>query len=128
MTDPVKNLIKAATQARQHAYAPCSQYQVGAAVLCENNTIVVGCNVENSRFLPVGTCAEVTCLHSARAQGLQQFKILAIVSENGVAPCGKCREVILDHNPEMTLLLTDTQGNSKTLSIKELLPMGFLMS
>jgi SUF system NifU family Fe-S assembly protein len=45
----------------------------------------------------VGTCAEVTCLHSARAQGLQQFKILAIVSENGVAPCGKCREVILDH-------------------------------
>ncbi len=120
-----QKLITAAQKARQHAFAPGSHYKVGAAVLCEKNKIVVGCNVENSQFLPVGTCAEVTALHSARAQGFKKFKTLAIVSDNGVGPCGKCREVIWDHNPEMELVLVDRRGQVQKLFIDELLPLKF---
>ncbi len=120
-------LIAAASKARDNAFAPNSKYKVGAAVLCENDNIVVGCNVENSQFLQIGTCAEVTCLHSARAQGFKRFEMLAIVSENGVAPCGTCREAIMDHNPEMTLILAKSDGTSQTLQIKDLLPMSFVL-
>ena len=120
-----ETLIAAASLARTNAYAPNSNYKVGAAVLCENDKIVVGCNVENSKFLQIGTCAEVTCLHAARAQGFKHFETLAIVSENGVAPCGTCREVIMDHNPDMILILAKTDGTSQSMKIKELLPMSF---
>ena len=120
-----KSLITAAQKARRHAFAPCSHYKVGAAVLCEKGKIVVGCNVENSQFLPVGTCAEVTALHGARAQGFKTFQTLAIVSENGVGPCGKCREVIWDHNPKMELVLVDTRGKAQTVRIADLLPLKF---
>lgn len=119
------DLIKAALRARDNAYAPNSNYKVGAAVLCENDNIVVGCNVENSSYLQIGTCAEVTCLHAARAQGFKEFKTLVIASENGVAPCGTCREVIRDHNPNMQLVLTDIQGNMQVVTLKDLLPMSF---
>lgn len=123
----IEDLIAAARKARDNAYAPNSKYKVGAAVLCENDNIVVGCNVENSQFLQIGTCAEVTCLHSARAQGFKKFNMLVVFSENGVAPCGTCREVIMDHNPEMTLILADTTGLRKTLQIKDLLPLSFVL-
>lgn len=118
-------LIALATKAMNNAHAPCSHYKVGASVLCENDNIVVGCNVENSKFLPIGTCAEVTALHSARAQGFKEFRAMVIVSKNGVAPCGTCREVIRDHNPNMELILVTLNGNSQTVNIQNLLPMSF---
>ncbi len=97
---PVKDMIKAASEARKKAYAPYSHYQVGAALLTNELRIYTGCNIENAAYSP-GICAERTAIAKAVSEGWRKWKAIAVVGgpEGGETnqyafPCGVCRQVI----------------------------------
>ncbi|MGF6274086.1 cytidine deaminase [Massilia sp. UYP11] len=93
------NLIDEARAARELAYAPYSKFKVGAALACKDGRIFRGCNVENASY-GLCNCAERTALFSAIASGYQpgDFAALAVIgqTEGPIAPCGACRQVILE--------------------------------
>jgi cytidine deaminase len=118
-------LITLAQQARQRAYAPYSHYQVGAALLAEDGAIFTGCNVENTSY-GATICAERTAVVKAVSEGSQRFTAIAIVTPNGVSPCGTCRQVLYEFGPEMTVIMADAAGNVRhEMSLSDLLPLGF---
>ena len=117
-------LIAAARSARQQAYAPYSNYHVGAAVLTMDGDTIAGCNVENASY--GGTiCAERVALTAAVAQGKRQFSAIAVVTEDGASPCGLCRQVMYELGPQMDVFIADGDGNVRTTTVKALLPEAF---
>ena len=120
----MKKLINEAKKAQKNAYAPYSNYKVGAAVLTENGEIVIGCNVESSSY-GLTCCAERTALYSSIANGYKKFTALAVVTKNGGSPCGACRQVIWDLCGNIPIYITDNDGNIKETTSKELLPSAF---
>ncbi len=120
-------LIKEAVKAREKAYTPYSKFQVGAALLAEDGTIYHGCNIENAAY-SVTNCGERTALFSAMAQGATEFVRLAVVADTArpVPPCGVCRQVISELCPvDMPVILSNLQGDSKIVTVQELLPGAF---
>lgn len=120
----MEKLIKAARQAQKNAHAPYSKYKVGAAVLTDDNNIIIGCNVESSSY-GLTCCAERAALYSAIAQGYKNLKELAVVTENGGAPCGACRQVIWDLCGDIPIYIADNNGNVEKTTSKDLLPNAF---
>ena len=90
-----QKLVQTAMDMRNHAYAPYSNYRVGAAVETESGEIIGGCNVESSSY-GLTCCAERTALFRAIAEGHTSFNALAVATENGGSPCGAWRQVIWD--------------------------------
>jgi cytidine deaminase len=123
MLTPVQ-LVNHALAARQRAYAPYSHYFVGAALLAEDGTVVLGCNVENASY-PATICAERVALTSAIAQGKRNLKALAVATRDGGSPCGICRQVMAELGPEMAVYISDEQGNFRSTTVRELLPDSF---
>lgn len=127
-TDAAWNeLISAAIRVRKHAHAPYSRYAVGAALLCDDGTIVEGCNVENASF--GGTiCAERNAIWHAIATGRRGFVAGVVVTrgpEPG-APCGLCRQVMVEFASELPLLLlAEESGAREVVWLSELLPKAF---
>jgi cytidine deaminase len=119
-------LIQQALQAMQNAYAPYSHFQVGAALLTESGAVVEGCNVENCSY-GLTICAERTAAVSAVAQGLVDWKAIAIASVGGVAPCGACRQFLAEFAPNLIILLVDSTSEKPTISVSltDLLPNSF---
>ena len=117
-------LVQAALAARQRAYAPYSNYWVGAAVLTSDGTVVVGCNVENASY-PATICAERVALTAAVAQGYRDFTAVAVATLNGGTPCGICRQVMAELGPTMMVYISDAAGNFRTTTVAELLPGAF---
>jgi cytidine deaminase len=117
-------LIALALMARKRAYAPYSHYQVGAALLTVDGTVIPGCNVENAAY-PATICAERVALTAAIAQGKRDFVAIAVATENGGSPCGTCRQVMAELGPEMTVYISDSTGNFRTTSVRALLPDSF---
>ncbi len=93
-------LFDAARQAAKSAYAPYSQFKVGAAILTCSGKIILGCNVENSSF-GLTICAERTAVFQAIVQNEKDWKAIAIVSPSGVTPCGACRQVLAEFAPQL---------------------------
>ena len=123
--ETIRQLIEKAQAVRERAYAPYSHYRVGAALLAENGDIYTGCNVENAAY-PVSICAERTALAKAVSEGCTSFKAVAVVTENGGTPCGECRQVLNEFNPDMVVLIADADGNLlMQRTLRELLPEGF---
>lgn len=98
--DSIRELIKAAIEARRKSYSPYSHYQVGAALLTADGQIVTGCNIENAAYGP-SNCAERTAFFKAVSEGMREFTAIAIVgSPEGeeltqyAYPCGVCRQVM----------------------------------
>ncbi len=121
-----QELIRAATQVRPRAYAPYSNYQVGAALLTKNGEIFTGVNVENAAY-PDSICAERSAVFSAVSAGEREFDAIAIVSRNGGAPCGSCRQVLSEFGLDIEVLLADEGENLiKQSTVNELLPGAFL--
>ncbi len=119
-----QELIAAALQARERAYAPYSHYTVGAALLTRSGAVIPGCNVENAAY-PATICAERVALTSAVAQGQRDFVAIAVATANGGSPCGTCRQVMNELGPDMAVYVSDAAGNYYTTSVRELLPDSF---
>lgn len=123
--DKQKALLAAALNVRRRAYAPYSQFTVGAAVLSKDGDIVSGINMENSSY-GLSVCAERNTLATAVAQGKRDFAAMAIVSEGGVTPCGACRQVIHDICGDIEIILADEKGEiRKITTTRALLPDAF---
>ena len=90
-----EKLIKTAIDMRKKSHSPYSNYRVGAAVETESGKIIGGCNVESSSY-GLTCCAERVALYRAISEGHDNFKSMAISTENGGMPCGACRQVIWD--------------------------------
>lgn len=119
-------LRDAAVEARTRAHAPYSNFHVGAALLAEDGTIIQGCNVEISSY-GLTCCAERVALFSAVAAGHHSFTAIAVVAgENHTPPCGACRQVLADFNPDMLVLLFAPDGTWVQRTLTELLPSPFL--
>jgi cytidine deaminase len=117
-------LIRAAHEARQHAYAPYSGYAVGAALLTTDSQVITGCNVENAAY-PATICAERVALTKAISEGEREFVALAIATSNGGAPCGICRQVLHEFAPDVLIFIADEDGNVEETTLDALLPSAF---
>lgn len=120
----IKDLIKQAKAAQKRAKADYSKYPVGAALLTENGTIILGCNIESKAF-PTTLCAERCAIFSALAQGFTQFFAMALITNDGAMPCGSCRQIIHEYAGNIPIYIADKSGNYITKSISELLPYPF---
>ena len=122
-----KRLIELSYEMMLNAYAPYSNFSVGAAILSESDKLFGGCNVENAAY-PEGTCAEAGAISAMIAGGCKTIKEIYIVSksENIVSPCGGCRQKIREFSSDQTkIFLCNIQWDYKLFSLKELLPFSF---
>ncbi len=126
MTDEEKErLIAAAVEARKWAYAPYSNYLVGAALLTASGRVYDGVNVENAAY-PCSMCAERVAVYKAVSEGERDFVAIAVATENGGSPCGSCRQVLAEFGLDIQVFLTDASGRlSRQMTVKELLPGAF---
>ncbi len=118
------SLIEKAREARMRAYAPYSNYSVGAALLTTDGKVFTGCNVENAVY-PLGLCAERVAIFKAVSEGHRDFLAIAIVTKNGGSPCGSCRQVMHEFAPEMRVIIADETGRVRETTVAELLPDSF---
>ncbi|WP_256832867.1 cytidine deaminase [Parageobacillus thermoglucosidasius] len=120
-------LIEEAKKAREYAYAPYSQFKVGAALLTKDGKVYRGCNIENAAY-SMCNCAERTALFKAYSEGDKEFAALAVIADTPrpVPPCGACRQVIFELCPsDMKIILANLNGDIAELTVKELLPKAF---
>lgn len=126
-----EKLIEMAKTAASNAYAPYSDFCVGAALLCKNGKIYTGCNIENSSFSPTN-CAERTAFFKAISEGERDFEAIAIVGGKNLDfsdfcyPCGVCRQVMSEFcKGEFRIILGKADGEIIESTLSELLPNGF---
>lgn len=126
----VQNLIREAIEARTLAYCPFSQFQVGAAVLCEDGTLYRGCNIENRAFT-VGLCAERTAYAKAISEGNKKFKAVAVIAQQTdffTTPCGACRQFMSEFG-NVDIYIAKPKGDEVLVTtLDELLPYQFQIS
>jgi len=120
-----QQLVAAALEARQWAYAPYSGYAVGAALLTASGKIYDGVNVENAAY-PDGICAERVAVFKAISEGEREFVAIAVVSQNGGFPCGSCRQVLSEFGLDTRVIIANTDGEIlQEASVEDLLPRPF---
>lgn len=126
VADDLQKTFAAALKARDNAHAPYSRFKVGAALLLDDGSVVPGCNVENSSF-GATICAErnAVCAMVAR-HGKTPVKALVLVTEPLASPCGLCLQVLSEFcQPDLPIHLSTPAGISKTVLLKEFLPLPF---
>lgn len=124
------NLLDAARDVRERAYAPYSKFKVGAAVRGASGQIHQGCNVENVAY-PEGTCAEAGAIAAMIASGETRLVEVAVIADSPspVPPCGGCRQKLAEFaDPETPVLLATTSGKVLQTTVGQLLPGRFDMS
>ena len=119
-----QELLRAAQEAREKAYAPYSRFKVGAAVRTDSGRIYAGSNVENASS-GLTVCAERVAIWKAISEGEQIIKALALITDPGATPCGACRQVMVEFEADFPILVADTSGNAWFTSLKTLLPDAF---
>jgi cytidine deaminase len=126
MTPDYAALAEAAIAARERAYAPYSQFLVGAAALTAEGNIFLGGNIENAAY-PMTICAERVAIFSAYAAGEREIVALAVVTPTDAvaSPCGACRQVIFELAPRSSVLLLNLSGARRLVTPEDLLPFGF---
>ncbi len=126
MSSPKNNaLLAAAHEAREHAYAPYSKFAVGAALQAQDGHVITACNVENASY-GLSMCAERNAVFAAVARGMRDFSAIAVAGPAGVltSPCGACRQVLAEFNPNMTVIFSTPDG-AQISTVSELLPHSF---
>lgn len=123
MTYNTSDLIRAAIEVRKQAFAPYSQFAVGAALLDSEGGIHTGCNVENISY-GLTLCAERGAVMSAVAAGRRSFVAIAIVADTAVplSPCGACRQFLAEFAPDLKIVSATLTGKEELLSLSVLLP------
>ncbi|RMD02407.1 cytidine deaminase [Clostridium autoethanogenum] len=122
-----KNLVSKAFEGRKNAYAPYSNFKVGAAVLAEDGKVYTGCNIENASY-GATNCAERTAIFKAISEGNRSIKAIAIVGvENDYTyPCGVCRQVIAEFaSKDAEIILGKGESEYIVKTLDELLPGAF---
>ncbi len=120
-----RELIDLAVEARRHAYAPYSNYAVGASVRTKSGRVFTGCNIENAAY-PDGMCAERVAMFKAVSEGEKEFDAMVVVTSNGGSPCGSCRQVMAEFSLDMTVLICDETGKLlQETTVSQLLPGAF---
>lgn len=125
MTD--KELVSVAKTAAEYAYAPYSNFCVGAALVTEEEIVYTGCNIENASY-GATICAERTAIFKAVSEGKRKFSRIAVVSKSGATayPCGMCLQVINEFMPDGEVLVEEN-GDIVVYPVKDLLPKGFVL-
>ncbi|ACZ19297.1 cytidine deaminase [Thermanaerovibrio acidaminovorans DSM 6589] len=123
--EELDRLWELALKARGRAYSGYSGFSVGAALLCDDRKVFLGCNVENSSY-GLTQCAERSAICSMVAAGSSKPVAIAVRGPEDVdcSPCGACRQVLMEHNPDM-LVLFQWGGQRVEVRCRELLPYGF---
>ena len=120
-----EELVERAREVRNRAYAPYSEYPVGAALLTRSGHVFEGVNVENAAY-PTTMCAERNAVFAAVTQGERAFDVIAVVTENGGEPCGACRQVLSEFGLDLLVVTADAHGAIKLQAkLSELLPNAF---
>lgn len=119
-------LIQAAIQARLAAYAPYSNFKVGAALLGKSGRVYTGCNVENASYAAT-ICAERAAAVKAVSEGEREFEVLAVVAEGEapVSPCGICRQFLAEFGTGLRLILMNLKGERIDTTLEAYLPQAF---
>jgi len=127
-----RKLAKSAIKAKLLSYPPYSNFQVGAALLCKNGKVYVGCNIESAAYSPTN-CAERTALFKAISEGEKEFAAIAIAGSlknnpepNYCYPCGVCRQTLKEFvSDDFIVIIAKTPTDYKIHSFGELLPYSF---
>ena len=126
-----KELVKAAFDAMQKAYAPYSSYKVGAALLSKSGKVYSGCNVENAAYGPTN-CAERTAFFKAISEGEREFTKIAVVGgkDGNVTdlfmPCGVCRQVMAEFcDGDFEIIVARSEDDFTSFTLSSILPYGF---
>ena len=123
MTD--KELFRMAVEVSENAYAPFSNFHVGAALLTEDGKVFTGVNIENSSY-GATICAERTAMVKAISEGARDFQSIAIAGNGGTSwPCGICRQFMYEFCPEIRVISGENEDELQVYTLKELLPEGF---
>ena len=126
LNEEEKALAQTALDVREKAYAPYSNFKVGAALKGATGQVFTGCNVENASF-GATICAERMAVGAAVSQGVLRFTKLAIAtgSQPPGSPCGICRQVLHEFSPDLEIILVNPAGQLRRAVLKDLLPLGF---
>jgi cytidine deaminase len=124
MEIPDSELFTNTTAVRDKAYAPYSNFKVGATLVAEDGSRFEGCNVENRSF-GLTMCAERVVVGSAIAAGKNRFKLLTIVTDSvePVVPCGACRQVLAEFSPNLKIISRTLKGQTLEFDLSALLPL-----
>ena len=123
MQNTDQQLVTQAIEVAGRAYAPYSRFHVGAVLVGKDGRIFTGCNVENISF-GLTICAERNAVFAAVAAGCREFERIVVVADTAVpaSPCGACRQVLAEFNPDLEVVLANFRGLSETFRLSELLP------
>jgi cytidine deaminase len=121
-----EELIAEAEKARQNAYAPYSNFKVGAAVETDDGDIYIGCNVESASY-GLTVCAERVAIWKGISRGVTKFGRIAVVvdTEEPTPPCGTCRQIIWEFCGDVPVILANLHGKRETVMMSALLPRAF---
>lgn len=119
-------LKKLAVSMLNRSYVPYSHFPVGAALECSDGEVFTGCNIENAAYSPT-LCAERVAVGKAVSEGHTDFVRIVVAgrSENFCTPCGVCRQLLYEFNPDMEVISLNAKGEELAVPLRVLLPHGF---
>lgn len=122
-------LIAAALAARENAWAPFSNFRVGAALEDETGRIFTGCNVENATY-GLSVCAERTAVLKAISEGARKFRRVAVSADTDslTPPCGACRQILWEFCGDVKVTLVNLHGKTESFQMHDLFPRPFDVS
>ena len=119
-----ETLIEHAKKAQKYSKSPYSNYAVGAALLTTDGDVIYGCNIESKAY-PTTLCAERVAVFSAISKGKDEFLEIAIITQDGAAPCGSCRQIISEFCGNIPVHFANESGGYQTMMMDDLLPLAF---
>ncbi len=124
-----EELLETARKAAENAYAPYSDFRVGAVVVADDGRVFTGANIENAAY-PSSSCAEATAINTAAAAGVRKIESVAVAcidakDVDGAYPCGRCRQIMSEFNVDNVFVTAGPGSEEREHTLDELLPYRF---